>query len=228
MRAMVKMIKLCIIFLLFFLMLSYYFSVHHMENPEQSFFKGIPDDFLTSICSGIFASLLVVILCELSRYQSLKSDVEQRIYDTNLRLFTTLGLIKQILKRCINKKIGANELNDLDDFVKNFLKYKDELDLIEYTTFCNNKNSFSNKFKTYKAKLITEQEIFDSKFKLEDVKNDIQKQPAVINTILDNVNLIFTMVDRSNTTLDEYCDKRFEFEGLKEEYRKVGFLMPDD
>lgn len=198
-----------------------------MDNPKQSLFNAIPDDFLTSICSGIFASLLVVILCELSRYQSLKSDVEQRIYDTNLHLFRTLGLIKQILKRSIYN-IEADDLNDLDDFVKEFLKYKDELDLIEYTTFCNNKNSFSNKFKNYKAKLITEQEIFDAKYKLDDVKNDIKKQPAVINTILDNVNLIFKMVDRSNTTLDEYCDKRFEFEGLKEEYRKVGFLMPDD
>ncbi len=92
MRIAVLMIKWCSAFSFLFLILTYLFSVHVKKYPQNSFFSEIwlSDDFLISICSGVFASLLVVILCEISRYRSLKINVEQRIYDTNVSLFITL------------------------------------------------------------------------------------------------------------------------------------------
>ena len=62
-------------------------------------------------------------------------NVEQRIYDTNLNLFTNLLLMKQNLKRCINRKITVEDMLDiLRDSVEKFNKYR-KLESIDYTNF---------------------------------------------------------------------------------------------
>lgn len=245
MRITVLMIKWCSAFSFLFLILTYLFSVHVKKYPQNSFFSEIwlSDDFLISICSGVFASLLVVILCEISRYRSLKINVEQRIYDTNVSLFITLSVMKKAIEDCIdNKEVVKDDF--LDFFVEKFKKEKNELDSIDYTTFWNSKNSLATKYILYKAEL-SKQKIWDAGFKLKIVMHDIHKQyskssssllytpvnPAikdVLNKILDNVNLIFSTVDCFNKALDNSCTKRFQWQNLKDEYRKSGCSMPQD
>jgi len=135
MKVTVQTIKWSVVASFIFLILAYVFSGNDCNS----------DNFFGALCSGIFSSLLVVILCEISRYRSLKVDTGQCIYDINVNLFITLSIMKKILKDHIEHKTEIK--NDmLDYFVDNFKKGKKDLESIDYTTFMSSKNSLMRKY----------------------------------------------------------------------------------
>lgn len=114
--------------------------------------------------NGVFASLLVVIFCEISRYRSLKYDAEQHIYYTNTRLFFILCKMRSELNFCINpphwKTIEYKDFyRTFSDLNEQYILGLNELFSVDYTTIIKNKNSLFAKFELHKEFLYNEENI---------------------------------------------------------------------
>ena len=80
MRESIKVIIWCSIVSIVFLILTYAVTV----NAEAHFVVldsvWISNNFLITLFGGIFASMLVVLLCEIQKYLSSKSRTEQYLF----------------------------------------------------------------------------------------------------------------------------------------------------
>ncbi len=90
MRESIKVIKWCSAISLIFLILTYIVSV----NIDSSFIAvntvWLSNNFLITLFGGVFASMLVVGLCEVQNYLSAKSNAEQYIFFQGMYLYQAL------------------------------------------------------------------------------------------------------------------------------------------
>ena len=97
MRESIKVIKCCGCISLLFLILTYLVSV----NIEGNFIKfntvWISNSFWLTLFGGVFASMLVVVLCEIQKYLSTKANAEQFIFFQALYLFQALEQMRVIV-----------------------------------------------------------------------------------------------------------------------------------
>lgn len=94
------------------LLITYFVSVNF-------FCKGVgiswlPRDFLLAIFGGVFASALVVMLCEIQKYEMNKLSAEYALYCNAIVLFSQVVSMKSILNRCFKypeEKMNHSALN---------------------------------------------------------------------------------------------------------------------
>jgi len=91
MRESIKVIKWCGCISLLFLILTLLVSV----NIEGNFIKFNTvwmsnNHFLLTLFGGVFASMLVVVLCEIQKYLSAKANTEQFVFFQGLYLYQAL------------------------------------------------------------------------------------------------------------------------------------------
>ena len=233
------MIKCCITASLLFFVLALICSVYDNKSDYFTLFSiSLSCNFITSIFSGVFASLLVVILCELSRYRTLKSETEQQMFETNTNLFTSLYAIRKELCDYINSDYYIRDINNsyksLRDLEVNYNFELNKIGSIDYTVFLRNKNSLIVKYESYKENLFNKEAVSEYLINLNDFLegNTPLYYPAnqeyrILSSMLDNVTKLLYMVDDFNNSLDMHCGYRFKWKKMKNMYRSMGVQIPN-
>ena len=93
MRSNVKTIKLTIGTSLFFAAVTYVISVKSVLGANNN--KWLPDTFLLAVFGGAFASMLVVMICEISKYFENRESTETFLFS---HLYYLYGQLKVIQK----------------------------------------------------------------------------------------------------------------------------------
>ena len=93
MRGNVKTIKFTAWLSLILAFITYFISIKGLLGLED--LKLLPDIFLIAVFGGTFASMLVVLFCEISKYLQNKSDAETFIFS---HLYYLYGQLQVILK----------------------------------------------------------------------------------------------------------------------------------
>lgn len=173
MRDSIQMIKWCGCATLLFLMLTYISSVYSKVDFVLVSVVWLPKEFFLAVSSGIFASMLVVVFCEIRKYLSLKSEIENQLFNHNTTLFTAI----KVLKVTIEDYITHKELVSDNLFDKNIEVIKGEiyfLQTVEYITFFKNKNSLSAEYELFREGLLNEQDVIQADARLKICINEIR------------------------------------------------------
>lgn len=243
MREAIIMIKWCLGTSLLSFVFTYFFSVHDNVDKDNSLISNIwlSDGFLSSVFCGIFASLLVVALCEIRRYMSLKETYKTRILSRTIILYTLLKVLKISIEDFINHKDWVVSENLLDSNLNSIKAEIDVLKEIDYETFKKSKNSLAVEYARFKGELCTHQEVLQAGLKLKIVLNIIKQEnleaqlkytqnnmsaleshlytldnPKIaefFNDTLGDVNYLFRLVDCFN---EKHCNAKIEWNKMKE------------
>lgn len=100
----IKTIKFTAALSAIFAILTYIITL----NMELAFFvpnwSWMSNNFALTVCGGIFASTLVVMLCEVQKYLSNKSSCEQYLFYQTLYLYLALFLIQKPRKNLLKSQ----------------------------------------------------------------------------------------------------------------------------
>ncbi len=98
MRESIRVIKLCVIVSLVSLLLTYIVTV----NLEGHFIEinsiWISNNFFVTLFGGVFASMLVVVICEIQKYNIAKATTENFLFYHGLSLYQTLMQMKTFIE----------------------------------------------------------------------------------------------------------------------------------
>ena len=108
-------------------------------NMELSFFTPnwpwISNNFALTVCGGIFASTLVVMLCEAQKYLTNKSNCENYLFYQTMYLYLALFIIERITKEFIETPTEAVTENLLEDNVQRAQWQLNAIQGVDYVTF---------------------------------------------------------------------------------------------
>ena len=166
MRESIQMIKWGGVASLLFLILTYIFSVYSKVDVVIVSEVWLPKDFFMAVSSGIFASLLVVVFCEIRRYFSLKSEIEKKLFCHNTTLFTALKVLKITIEDYIKHKEWVVPENILDKNIEIIQGEMSYLQTVGYITFTKSKKSLLTEYELFQKRLLDEQSIIQAGTKL--------------------------------------------------------------
>ena len=223
----VNTIKRLLAILFKVLIVSYLISL----NIENSFLvlntRWLSNDFLFAIAGGAFASLVIVLVCEIIRYRQLKLATEGALFSYMGNLYGQFLIIRGNCRRTLN---GHDLVSDnlIQSPCDNAMLLADYINGIDYTTFCRNNNVSSalSKFKTEKYLLLKNVLISftylriavreDSKLLLQQGKRDIvtSECPNVkdaLNKVIGQTSTILTYLDQIISQMDDGLDNRYNW-----------------
>lgn len=131
----IKTIRFTTILSTIFALLTYIISL----NMELSFFDPnwtwISNNFALAVCSGIFASTLVVLLCEIQKYLSNKVNLENYLFYQAEYLYFALFLIQGTTKEFIDTPTEIVPENLLEDNARKAQCQLNAIQGVDYVTF---------------------------------------------------------------------------------------------
>lgn len=227
----VRIIKFIVILCIVTLILTYIVSL----NIENIFFNlntiWLSNNFLFTILSGAFASLIVIIICEIQKYIFLKRETENMIFSQLLALYTQITIIYYNANRTLNDSknpVAANLFDSPSNIGKSILK---NIEPIDYTPFlinsiakylCKFKNNdclkidaFLNNLLFYKMALSYDKIELIKKNLPEVVTSNLQSTHDVLKKIQQDSNAILTYLEKIMEAFDLGCNNRFNWKNVK-------------
>lgn len=135
MRENITTIKFTALLSVIFAVLTYVVTL----NIEIAFFTPnlawISNNFALTVCGGIFASSLVVMLCEIQQYLSNKSSCEQYLFYQTMYLYMELFLIQKNTEEFIKAQTETVPENLLTLHIQRTKAQLDAIQGIDYKTF---------------------------------------------------------------------------------------------
>ena len=108
-----------------------------------SYLQAHHDNWLLLWCNaimiGFFASSFVVFLCEIVRYQHLKSDAEAQMYGYSLLLFSQLNSIQVKIENVFKEPQTSLHPAFIQPNIDSIIEYIDRMSVIDYSSICNNR-----------------------------------------------------------------------------------------
>lgn len=225
--------------------LTYVISLN-VENhfiPISS--RWLSNGFLFTIVGGAFASLLVVLICEIIKYRQLKLTVENTIFTNLYNLYGQFLIIKNNCKRALNSQDIVSDNLIQSNYAAMLV---DNINGIDYTPLCNNKivkilNYFKvDKHMAFKS-VITDFIFFriaigEDKISLmkqgkgANVRSDAPNVNKVLNKIICQTSTILTYLDQILLQIDDELKNRYNWQQLRKsmnDYQKsyVPQELPD-
>lgn len=232
MRVSVKTIKFTAIASVVLLILTYLISVNaeaHFINLKTAW---LTDSFLMTLFGGAFASMLVVLLCEIHRYSVEKHAAEDAMFYNAMYLYDELYMLKMNIKdfqdapdKGIHEKMAEGRAAKIQNIAW-------ALERIEYCTLRNN-NILFQKNSAFIAGLDTviRPVFLGSNFlqqsvllvKIENVKSHCEKpvtsadQPVrdVLAAEQQKLTVALDYVDSFLTVVDSVCSNRYNWSEKK-------------
>lgn len=136
----VKFIRLTILLSTIFLVITYAISL--VISYEWFDFPFLSNTFLITIFGGAFASMLVVLVCEIQKYFLIKRDTENQIFKTAGTICGKLIFLQFALQKVLENK---NEIVS-DTCIREVPEIQNAINIfknIDYTSFTNN-NAFQS------------------------------------------------------------------------------------
>ena len=241
MRESIKVIIWCSIVSIVFLILTYAVTV----NTEAHFVVldsvWISNDFLITLFGGVFASMLVVLLCEIQKYLSAKRRTEQYLFYQSLYLYQALVQTRIFIEDYLSHEEWILPDNLFDESVRKIQCQLNAIQTTDYATFKHDEDSLMVEHGRFCADVLPKiQPILQSgnrlrisinKAKIKYLQKQIDtlnysfryllitsKTPLVTRVLQEekeNISSYEVLVDSYITNVDKYCNKRFKWESLK-------------
>lgn len=242
MREIIQVIKWCGKLSLLFVVATYLFYVNEEYKFIQLESKWLPYNFFVSIFSGIFASMLVVVLCEVKKYLCLKNEKEDYLFRKSLTLFSYLNVMKVTLERFISDKKLLVDDRLFDEPLHLIQNEMNCIKEVEYATFIAGQNSLTGQIGSFKYQLIQANRILQAGIRLRllltkikeerwqeqianrcfttdihGVSSEDEKVSILFNDIYNDVCSLLNIVDSFVKSLDAQCNGRYKWEEKKEQ-----------
>ncbi|MBR4643698.1 MAG: hypothetical protein IKO73_00860 [Bacteroidaceae bacterium] len=226
-----KTIKQLIWVLLGVFILTYLISLNMENHYVVANVKWLSNNFLFAIAGGAFASLVVVLVCEIIKYRQLKFATEGALFSYMGNLYGQFLIISGNCKRTLN---GHDLVPDnlIQSPCDNAMMLADYINGIDYITFCgkNNVSDVLSKFKTEKfllLKNVISSFIYlriaireDSMMLLQQGKRDIVTSDCphvkdALNKVIGQTSTILTYLDQIISQMDDGLDNRYNWHNLR-------------
>ena len=210
------------------LVLTYLISL----NIENHFFvaniKWLSNEFLFAIAGGAFASLLIVLICELIKYRQLKFATENALLVNLGSLYGQFLLIRSSCKRVLNNKdlVSDNLIqptcNNATMVVDSIYgidyvllsrtnKVKDLLDQFKSHKFLTIKNILTN-FTFLRIAICEDKKILLAQGKQNPVNSDSPNTNLVLNKVVNQSTTILTYLDQIITQIDDETGNKYQWQ----------------
>lgn len=228
MRTCVKTIKFTAIASILLLILTYLVSVNSEAHYIELKTAWLSDSFLLTLFGGAFASMLVVLLCEIHRYSVEKRITEDAMFYNALYLYDELYLLKMNLydfqnapDKTIHEKLAESRAIQIQNTAA-------VLERTEYFTLCRKSRLFQ-KHSAFIAGLdeVIRPVVLGSNFleqsvllaKIENLKNRNEKPVTssdypvfeVLTAEQERIAAALTVVDSYLTAIDSACNMRYKW-----------------
>lgn len=242
MRESIKVIKWCSFFSIVFLILTYAVTV----NSEGHFISvnsvWISNSFLITLFGGVFASMLVVVLCEIQKYLSTKASTEEYLFYQSLYLFQALMQMKTIIGDYLNHNEWPVPENLFDESVRMIQSEMNALQITDYATFKHGEKTFMVEHGRFRIVTLpkiqpllqggTRLRLAINETDIEYLENQLathsysgaRKQitsnsPRVAQMLkneLDTISSAIELVDKYISILNNHCNNRYKWNEVKE------------
>ena len=214
------------------LVLTYLISL----NMENHFFvaniKWLSNEFLFAIAGGAFASLLIVLICELIKYRQLKFATENVLLVNLGSLYGQFLMIRNSCKRVLNNKdivsdnllqptcnnatMVVDSINGIDyALLSKNNKVKDLLDHFKSQKFLAIKNILTN-FMFLRIAICEDKKILLAQGKENPVNSDSPNTNLVLNKVINQSTTILTYLDQIITQIDDETGNKYQWQNRKQ------------
>lgn len=232
MKTSLNTIKYVLILAGVFLLLAYSISL----NIENKFFIldtfWLSNDFFFAIAGGSFASLLVILVCELQKYFLLKRQTEDCIYNQLFALYSQITIIHYNTERQLNDTNISVPYNLIEEVANRGQLCLNNLVSIDYTIF-DKYNTIKGILNLYSGnngmciRSFLQDSVFlkiainEDKMEMlrrgrdEIVTSSSPKTNLTLKKIFDDSSAVLTLIENSLDTIDKECKKRYHWNDVK-------------
>lgn len=225
-------IKYILLLSVVFLLLTYSISLNDENKWIILNTPWISHNFAFAIIGGVFASMLVILACEIQDYLIIKRQTEDYIYSQLFALYTQITIIYYNTKRQLYETNTPVPPNLIDDVASKGLVCLNILASIGYVTFGKGK-TIEKQLIHYKAEYgmrirsflqntvflkmaINEDKIAILKQGIDDlVKSSSPKTNLVLKKINKDSTAMLTLIEKSMESIDEECENRYHWNEVK-------------
>jgi len=232
MKSSVNTIKFLVVLSIVLLIVTYGISLNDENRWIILDTPWFSNSFAFAIAGGSFASILVVLACELQKYQSIKRQTEDYIFGQLFSLYTQVTIIHYNTKRQLNDKVSPVPPNLIDEIANRGKMCLTSLTSIDYFTFC--KHSIIKKQliqyrgisgtriqyflqNTVFLKMAINEDRIDLLKKGKDVliTSDMPKTRRTLKKIINDSSVVLSFIENSLDIIDKDCKKRYHWSELK-------------
>ena len=228
----VNTIKRLLLILLGVLILTYLISL----NMENHFIvvntKWLSNDFLFAIAGGAFASLVIVLVCEVIRYWQIKPATEAALFANLGNLYGQFLIVRSSCRRALNNHDRIAD-NLIQPTCNNAAMFADYVNAIDYTPFCNKGKIKeilvqykANKHQTIKSVLISfiylqiaiheDEKLLLAKGIRSGVTSDCPNVNKVLNKVINQTTTILTYLDQIISQIDSELGHKYNWQNMKQ------------
>ena len=229
----VNTIKRLLWILIVVLILTYLISLNLENHYIALNAKWISNEFLFAIAGGAFASLLIVLICELIKYRQLKYATEGALFSYMGNLYGQILILKGNCTRTLNNHDIVPD-NLIQSTCDNAMMLADYISGIDYTLFRGNNNvcDILSKFRTEKSLFLKNVLIGftylriaiheDSKMLLQQDKRDLVTSDCsstnkVLTKVVNQSTIILTYLDQIITRIDNELGYKYQWHNKKQQ-----------
>ena len=241
MRESISVIKWCGLICIVFLVLTYAVTVNSEGNFITVDSVWISNSFLITLFGGVFASMLVVVLCEMQKYWNSKTNTEQFLFYQSFYLYQALMQMKTIIEDYLNHNEWRISENLLDESVRMIQSEMNALQVTDYATFKHDENTLMVEHGKFRIETLPRiQPLMQSGVRLKLAINETDmeylqnqltthtysgasrkitaKSPKVaqmLNNELDTISSAIALVDNYISILNNHCNNRYKWNDVK-------------
>lgn len=238
MRSNVKTINLTMRLSLLFAAFTYLISIKGILGANN--LKWLPDDFLFAIFGGAFASMLVVLICEISKYFENRENTETFIFS---HLYYLYGQLQIILKNIdfLATNTGQIHKDALKQLIYNSETEMNTLYYADYAPYKTSNPILAEKVKYNGMVFPVIQRFLQNcrMFEMATLNDSIiinERGLGVDDGLDENTQLVLmklskdiqkplTLLDEMLTRIDQLCDGRYNWKQKRDKMLKV---LPDN
>ena len=232
MKSSIYTIKFLVILSVVLLLATYCISLNDENRWIVLNTPWLSNSFVFAIFGGTFASLLVVLACEIQKYQSIKRQTEDYIFGQLFSLYSQVTIIHYNTKRQLNDRVSPVPSNLIDEIANRGKMCLTSLTSIDYFTFC--KHSIIKKQliqyrgisgtrilyflqNTVFLKMAVNEDRIDLLKKGKDVliTSDMPKTRQTLEKIFNDSSVVLSFIENSLDIIDKDCKKRYHWSELK-------------
>lgn len=225
-------IKYILLLSVVFLLLTYSISLNDENKWMVLNTPWISHNFAFAIIGGVFASLLVILACEIQNYLIIKRQTEDYIYSQLYALYTQITIIYYNTKRQLYETNTPVPPNMIEGLADKGLVCLNNLTSVGYVTFGKGKTIEKQLFH-YKVEygmlirsflqntIFLKMAINEDKIAMlrqgrdEFVKSSSPKTNLVLEKLNKESTEILTFIEESMETIDEECENRYHWDEVK-------------
>ena len=232
MNSSINTIKFLVVLSVVLLLATYSISLNDENRWIVFDSPWLSNSFAFAIASGSFASTLVVLACELQKYQSIKRQTEDYIFGQLFSLYAQVTIIHYNTKRQLNDILSPVPNNLIEEIANRGKMCLTSLASIEYFTFCKH-SSIKKQLIRYRGKSGARIQLFlqDSVFLKMAINEDkiamlkqgrdvlitsnMPKTHQILKKIFDDSSVVLSFIEKSLGIIDKECKKRHHWSELK-------------